>query len=92
MLLIYAQDALNVLPGSHVSFLVFSFDLLADYLWERGDGIPLPANDPKYSGIRTGNLTIHNVRSSDAGTYTCVISNPAGSIKSSARLSLSESL
>ena len=89
-LLIHAEDALNVLPGSSVSFIVFSFDLSADYQWERGDGRSIPLSDTRFMGIMSRNLTITDIMASDAGTYVCVVSNNAGSVQSAAKLTLSK--
>ena len=88
ILVVHAEDVLNASPGSTVSFLVFSFDLSAEYRWVRSDGISL--SDSRFSGVNLGNLVISDVRPSDAGTYMCIVSNPAGSVISSARLTLSE--
>lgn len=63
-------------------------DLL--YLWELGSGESLPTSEARFSGVLSPSLTIYDVRTSDAGNYTCSATNSGGSVSSSAQLIISE--
>lgn len=49
--------------------------------WLNDNNIDVSINSNKYSGgsVATPSLTIHDIGSSDAGTYKCMATNPVGS-------------
>ena len=62
--------------GSDATFIATDYNALMltpQYIWSF-NGRVIRANNMKYSGQLTWNLTIMNVRKSDAGNYTCEIS------------------
>ena len=84
-----AEDALDISLGSNVTFIVEATGHLLEYIWQSVNGMPLPLT-PRFIGVKTNMLTIQNIRSSDAGTYVCIISNTAGTARSTVLLSISE--
>ena len=57
--------------------------------WFKGDVEVLPQSDARLHFVNeTGTLFIRDVKSSDAGTYSCVVTNAAGSSRSSANLTV----
>ena len=69
-----APAVLRVTTGSDATFMAIEYNaaLFPQYTWFfNGDFIR--ANNPKYSGQFTRNLTIMNAQDSDAGNYTCEI-------------------
>ena len=84
---------MNVVHGSQVTFTVAA-DTDAGtltYQWQL-DGVNLVPPPVGVSGAATNTLTINNVQESNAGVYTCVVSNAAMSTTTSdgAQLTLSE--
>jgi uncharacterized repeat protein (TIGR02543 family) len=57
-------------------------DAPLSYQWKK-DGVNLSDGD-RISGAATATLTISNAQASDAGSYTCYVSNAAGSVTSDA--------
>jgi len=51
------------------------------YQWRRGTSVL--SDGGNVSGATTANITLANVQSSDAGNYTCIVANSAGSATSS---------
>jgi len=79
---------LNVIPGSTAMFTVTASGLRLNYTWMQNGGA-LPSEGRFVAANEM--LTIQNVMPSDAGSYSCVVSNAAGNDTSnSARLTLSE--
>ena len=79
---------LNVIPGNNAVFTVTASGLRLTYAWMQ-DGNALPSNSRFLTASET--LTIWNVMPSDAGKYSCLVSNAAGNDTSDpARLTLSE--
>lgn len=78
----------GVYAGSDAEFTVFSSKADTFEWWKSGDPNVLldDENDPKYSGITTDTLTIHDVQPEDEGFYYCV-----GTESSSGKTSTSES-
>ena len=82
------QDRLNVIPDSVARFTVTASGLRLNYTWMQ-DGGALPNGGRFVTASEM--LTIQNVNVSDAGSYSCVVSNAAGNDTSnSARLTLGE--
>ena len=82
------QGMLNVIPGRVARFTVAASGLRLTYTWMQNGGA-LPSD----GRFMTANemLTIQNVMPSDVGSYSCVVSNAAGSDTSNpASLTLSE--
>ena len=75
-----APAVLKVTTETDATFMATEYNatLFPQYTWFfNGDFIR--ANNPKYSGQFTRNLTIINAQDSDAGNYTCEISIGAAS-------------
>jgi len=68
--------------GSAVTFSIGATGTALVYQW-RKDGSNL-ANGGRLSGATSANLTINNVLAGDAGSYSVVVSNAAGSVTSAA--------
>ncbi len=51
------------------------------YKWRKG-GQDLPITGTKYAGVLTKTLTVKTLVGGDAGTYTCTVTSPAGSLSS----------
>lgn len=86
-----AQDALNVPPGSNVTFSVTASGYSLAYIWKRGNEHSHLSSDPRISGITTYQLSISDVLPSDANVYVCVVSNSAGVARSNATLTIGKS-
>ncbi|XP_007565210.1 hemicentin-1 [Poecilia formosa] len=56
-------------------------------LWEK-DGVVVPNLLGKFTILRSGELIIERVEPGDAGIFTCVATNPAGSARRDIRLSI----
>ncbi len=70
-------NSVTVLRGQSATFsLIVSNTLEPSYQWHR-EGIPI-------LGGTTATFTISSAQASDAGNYTCVVTNAAGSVTSSA--------
>lgn len=80
-ILINPVNVLGVAIGDEVAFVVVAKGNRLSYLWEYGDGSPLP-DDPRYDGKETTILTIFNLILEDSGLYRCRISNTAGLVYS----------
>lgn len=50
------------------------------FLWSLGGQALDATNTAKYSGVMSDTLTIMNIVEADAGSYTVVVSNGAGSV------------
>jgi len=72
--------SVTVLKKANVLFAVEALGQELRYNWWKGN--------TKYYGETTPTLALPRVNPSDAGTYTVVVSNPAGSASSSARLTV----
>ena len=82
------QNMLNVIPGNDAIFTVTASGLRSTYTWMQ-DGNALPSNSRFVTANET--LTIRNIMPSDAGKYSCLVSNAAGNDTSDpATLTLSE--
>jgi hypothetical protein len=66
----------TVQPGSNATFSVTATGAALTYQWHK-NGNPIP-------GATGASLTLTNVQAADAGNYTVVVSNSAGSVTSSA--------
>ncbi|XP_013862624.1 hemicentin-1 isoform X1 [Austrofundulus limnaeus] len=55
--------------------------------WEK-DGVLVPNFPGKFSVLRSGELIIERAETGDAGVFTCVATNPAGSVRRDVRLSI----
>ena len=82
------RDMLNVIPGNNAVFTVAASGLRLTYTWmQNGSALP---SDGRFVTV-SAMLTIRNVMPSDAGSYSCVVSNAAGNETSNpASLSPSE--
>ena len=70
------QDRLDVIPGNNAVFTVAASGLRLTYTWmQNGSALP---NDNRFMAANEM-LTIQNVMPSDVGSYSCVVSNVAGS-------------
>ena len=82
------QNMLNVIPGDNAVFTVAASGLRLTYTWMQ-NGSPLLSGGRFVTVNET--LTIQNIMPSDAGNYSCVVSNAAGNDTSIlASLTLSE--
>ena len=81
-------DMSNVIPGSTVMFTVAASGLRLTYIWmQNGSAL---SSDGRFVAANEI-LTIQSVMPSDVGSYSCVVSNPAGNDTSNpASLTLSE--
>ena len=82
------QNMFNIIPGNNAVFTVAASGLRLTYTWMQNGSALL-------SGVRfvavNETLTIRNIMPSDAGSYSCVVSNAAGNDTSNpASLTLSE--
>ena len=82
------QNMLNVIPGNNAVFTVAASGLRLAYTWmQNGSALP---SDSRFVAVDE-TLTIQNIMPSDAGSYSCVVSNAAGNDTSIlASLTLSE--
>ena len=86
MIIEQPRDMFNVTPGTNATFTVVASGLRLTYTWMDGDGNPLL--NRRY-GIVNRTLTIPIVSRSDAGNFSCLVSNLAGMVTSqSAELTL----
>lgn len=85
-----ASDVVNAAPGSDVIFLVLAKGENLLYAWEYGNGSSLSTSDSRFAGINSNRLTISNSKFSDGGLYACVVSNGAGTARSTAALTIGE--
>ena len=88
-----AQPAFQVVdPGVNVNLTVLAADLVPlTYHWKK-DGLPL-SDGGRISGATLTTLTLNAVTMSDAGRYSCLVTNVAGTTESSpARLVVNPTL
>ena len=82
------QNRLNIIPGNNAIFTVAASGLRLTYTWMQNGGILLSGG--RFVAVNE-TLTIQNIMPSDAGSYSCVVSNAAGNDTSIlASLTLSE--
>ena len=86
--IIQPPEDLFVLPGDTAVFNVTANSLELSYQWSM-NGMNLTDSD-RIMGSSDSVLTISNVTRADLGSYTCVISNFASSVSTTAELSLCE--
>ncbi|XP_037536631.1 hemicentin-2 [Nematolebias whitei] len=55
--------------------------------WEK-DGVTVPTFPGKFTVLRSGELIIERAEPGDAGVFTCVATNPAGSVRRDVHLSI----
>ena len=70
----------SVYAGGGVSLQIVASGTQIRYVWEKG-GVAL-ANSSRISGANEKTLAIADASASDAGEYSCVISNSAGAVDS----------
>ncbi len=71
-----------LIPGNTATFTVMSGELQLSYQWQV-NGADINDTAGRYSGTTMGTLTVLNVADADSALmFTCVITNPAGSITS----------
>ena len=79
---------LNVIPGDNAVFTVAASGLRLTYTWMQNGSALLSGG--RFVAVNE-TLTIQNIMPSDAGSYSCVVSNAAGNDTSIlASLTLSE--
>lgn len=89
MVVQHPQNQLDLRAGDTAVFAVVAMGTGLTYSWTHNSAVL--GDDGRIAGASTPTLTISAIQESDAGSYRCQISNPAGSIESdSAILSLSE--
>ncbi|MCE7863040.1 MAG: hypothetical protein DYG99_05795 [Bacteroidetes bacterium CHB5] len=79
-----------VCTGTTITFSITATGA-SGYVWKRNDVVL--ANTGKYSGVNTATLTINAATVSEAGTYTCIITNPCGNdlVSTAAQLTIATS-
>ncbi len=84
---------MGVEQGGSASFTVEASGAGLTYLWFGPDGVALTDSDGEIEGSTSGTLTVFNAEPDDAGNYTVVVTNSAGSVTSdAASLSIGEIL
>ena len=76
------SDQLEEVPDSTVTFMIAATTAAGtlSYQWQR-NGVGIAAASG-VSGINSATLTITNVQEVNEGSYSCVVTNPAGSTTS----------
>jgi parallel beta-helix repeat protein len=78
-LIVTQPQSQSITVGSNATFSVTPNDTIAlQYQWRKGAAA--------LAGATTSSLTLQNITTNDAGSYTVVVSNPAGTITSDAAI------
>ena len=80
------ENQLDVTPGSNATYSVHAEGMRLSYVWERSGEGGLREDDHSIIGRNTSVLTVLEVTLADVGTYRCVVSNNAGSARSTAAI------
>ena len=82
---------MGVEQGGSASFTVEASGAGLTYQWFGPGGVALTDSDGEIEGSTSGTLTVFNAEPGDAGDYTVVVTNSAGSVTSdAASLSIGE--
>ncbi len=82
---------MGVEQGGSASFTVEASGAGLTYQWFGPGGVALTDSDGEIEGSTSGTLTVFNAEPGDAGDYTVVVTNSAGSVTSdAATLSIGE--
>ncbi|XP_064407688.1 obscurin-like [Halichondria panicea] len=84
-------ESVGVEQGGSASFTVEASGAGLTYQWFGPGGVALTDSDGEIEGSTSGTLTVFNAEPGDAGDYTVVVTNSAGSVTSdAATLSIGE--